>query len=173
MVTPSGLFPAGSRTAAALGASKNSHYVSFALALNDWLGMGWIILDPNTGSAGYLIAGFLSAGGSTSLSADVSLFNQKAIKQLAASLLIGGLLAGATIPGAQAIATTGAALIVEALAGGGIILGVTGAGLILLGAALVVRAIALAVYLVPKILAADISRKRRWFAFHSVSLAST
>ena len=31
MVTPSGLFPAGSPTAAALGASKNSHYVSFAL----------------------------------------------------------------------------------------------------------------------------------------------
>jgi alanine racemase len=32
MVTPSGLFPAGSPTAAPLGASKNSHYVSFALS---------------------------------------------------------------------------------------------------------------------------------------------
>jgi hypothetical protein len=62
---------------------------------------------------------------------------------------------------------------VDALAGGGIILGVAGAGLILLGAALVVGAIAAAVYLVPKILAADISRNRRWFAFHSISLAWT
>jgi hypothetical protein len=142
------------------------------LQFNDWLGMGWIVLDPATGSAGFLIAGFLTAGGSTSLAADVSLFNEKAIKQLAAIALVGGL-ARATIPAGQALTATGAALIVDALAGGGIILGVAGAGLILLGAALVVGAIAAAVYLVPKILAADISRNRRWFAFHSISLAWT
>lgn len=41
--------------------------------VNDWLGMGWIVADPATGSAGYFIAGSLTgtsgvavqAGGST------------------------------------------------------------------------------------------------------------
>lgn len=27
---------------------------------NDWLGMGWIVAHPTTGSAGYFIAGFLT-----------------------------------------------------------------------------------------------------------------
>ncbi len=142
------------------------------LRFNDWLGMGWIVVNPNTGSAGYLIAGFLTAGGSTSSPADVSLFNEKAIKEQAALTLIAGL-AGAVIPSGVAITATGGALISEAIVTGSVILGVTGAGLVLFGAALVVGAVAAAVYLVPKILAADISRKRRWFAFHLVSVTST
>ena len=67
---------------------------------------------------------------------------------------------------------TGAALIAEAVAGGGLLLGLAGGGLVLLGVALVVGAIAAAVYLVPKILGADVPRRRRWFAFHSISVTS-
>jgi hypothetical protein len=34
-----------------------------ALQVNQWYGYGWQIIDPNSGAAGYLIAGYLSSGG--------------------------------------------------------------------------------------------------------------
>ena len=32
------------------------------IQLNQWYGAGWIIMDPDTGSAGYLLAGYLVSG---------------------------------------------------------------------------------------------------------------
>lgn len=33
------------------------------LQVNQWYGYGWQIIDPNSGAAGYLIAGYLTSGG--------------------------------------------------------------------------------------------------------------
>ena len=140
------------------------------LQFNDWLGMGWIVLDPATGSAGFLIAGSLTAGGSTGQPADVGLFNQKAMKELGAAKLLLGLAATAT--GGAVFAGTGAALISEALVGGGLILGLAGVFVLGVGIAMVAIAVAAAIFLVPKILAADSSRKRRWFAYQSILATS-
>ncbi|MHB8156114.1 MAG: hypothetical protein ACYDEQ_01760 [Desulfocucumaceae bacterium] len=33
------------------------------LQVNKWFGYGWQIIDPNSGAAGYLLAGYLTSGG--------------------------------------------------------------------------------------------------------------
>ncbi len=53
------------------------------IRINSWSGAGWIIVDRQTGSAGYLIAGGLvTAGGSTTEDADISDFVDEAGKAL-------------------------------------------------------------------------------------------
>jgi hypothetical protein len=129
---------------------------------NEWLGMGWIVMDPNTGSAGYLIAGSLTAGGSTSSPANARSFAENMARVDAFVKLLSGLV-GAAI-GGTVFAKVGAASIAQALAGGGLILGVAGGFVLAVGIAMIAIAIAAAIYLLPKILATDFPQRRRWLA---------
>jgi len=139
--------------------------------VNDWLGMGWIVADLNTGAAGYFIAGSVTAGGSTSLRADVSLFNEEAVKAEAFIKLLAAM--AILLTGGAVFARAGLVFIVQALVGGGAILGLAGALVLAVGIVMIAIAIGIGIFLLPEILAAGLSRKRRWFAFHWILVSST
>lgn len=82
------------------------------LQVDDFFGAGWIVADPSTGSAGYFIAGSLTAGGATTKAADVGNFLGKGLLTMGYAEAIAGLLgvaaegAALTVFGANVMAGT-------------------------------------------------------------------
>lgn len=116
------------------------------IQLNNWYGAGWIIMEPTTGSAGYLIAGYLTSGvvstlsgGSTSKHGWVKNFEElvSAIhlmhKYVEFPLL--KLLVGAGVAYTPAAVHIAAGCLV--IAGGGSVIGVGGVAILLGGVLLV------------------------------------
>jgi hypothetical protein len=140
------------------------------IQLNQWYGAGWIIMDPDTGSAGYLLAGYLvSAGGSTSESTDVETFIEKGVKEGVVTTLIGAL-AGLAGPGAI-VAVTGTKAIAQAVTAGSLILGLGGAATVFVGVAMVASAFILG-YLFFRGYYSSMTFRRKWLACKSPAIVA-
>jgi hypothetical protein len=140
------------------------------IQLNQWYGAGWIIMDPDTGSAGYLLAGHLvSAGGSTSESTDVETFIEKGVKEGVVTTLI-GVLAGLAGPGAI-VAVTGTKAIAQAVTAESLILGLGGAATVFVGVAMVASAFILG-YLFFRGYYSSMTFRRKWLACKSPAIVA-
>lgn len=129
-----------------------------SIQLNQWSGYGWQVIDPNTGAAGYFIAGGLpwsneiSTGGSgTKTLSDFLLHLWKTLDILECmgwTIAAGGYM-------------TYASLCIEA--------GVLGAGLGVLGCGITAIAIVAGLYALYSVWASAIIHERRWYAFKKPS----
>ncbi len=106
---------------------------------HDWLGTDWIVVDPSTGSAGYLLAGSLmsatvttTGGGSSAVSVTVSDALRSAGLALARDYSI------ALVGDGLALAAEGGIIIAEATTAAAVVGGlvVFGVGIAMAGAAL-------------------------------------
>jgi len=137
------------------------------IQLNQWYGAGWIIMDPDTGSAGYLLAGYLVSGsevimggGSGTKQADIEDFIEKGVKALAIASLLEGL--GCVVEAGVVFAATGASIISGAITAASVLGGLAMVGL---GAGMVIGAVVVGIWLVHKILTACNFYYRTWYAF--------